>query len=143
MNGKMFHISDVLSIGTERLVSTRHMDGVYDVLNYMTQDDLTTLALLRASDKCLPYILKLYPWMGELDLNIFDMPDDWTKEQREDVISKWLEDLIVQYGEELVLYPVASEDWVSIDPVAEAINLIGEDKVVVIEVDNEEQDPTA
>jgi hypothetical protein len=32
MPTKQFHISDVLSITTGRLVSTRHMTGVYDLL---------------------------------------------------------------------------------------------------------------
>ncbi len=135
LNGRMFHISDILSIGTGRLVSTRGMDGVYSVLNYMTQDDLTTLALPIASDKCLPYIDKLYPWMAKLDLAIFDFPDGTSKEWVELVVSRWLEKLIVQYGEELVLYPIASEEWEHINPVDEAIKHIGEDKVVVIEVD--------
>jgi hypothetical protein len=35
-----FHLGDVLTITTGRLVSPRHMDGVYDVLNFMTGDNL-------------------------------------------------------------------------------------------------------
>jgi len=31
-----FHISDVLSITTGRLVSSRKMEGIYKILNHMT-----------------------------------------------------------------------------------------------------------
>lgn len=33
---RQFHISDILTITSGRLVSSRHMDGIYDILNYMT-----------------------------------------------------------------------------------------------------------
>ena len=40
MTTKTFHISDILSVTTEVLLSTRRMEGVHD--NWMTGDDLFT-----------------------------------------------------------------------------------------------------
>lgn len=51
-----FHIGDILSITTERLVSPRLIEGVYDILNYMTGDNLMTHQLPRASRHCAPYL---------------------------------------------------------------------------------------
>jgi len=48
MATKDFHISDILSITDGRLVSTRHMDGIYEILNFMTGDNLFTHQLPRS-----------------------------------------------------------------------------------------------
>lgn len=40
MTTKTFHLGDILTITTGRLVSPRHMEGVYDILNWMTGEDL-------------------------------------------------------------------------------------------------------
>lgn len=37
---KAFHIGDVLTVTTGRLVSPRHMYGVYEILNFLTGDRL-------------------------------------------------------------------------------------------------------
>ena len=63
-----FHLSDILSITTGRLVSTRHMEGVYEILNWMTQDDLFTHQLGRASEECAPILCTLYPELSETAL---------------------------------------------------------------------------
>ena len=47
-----FHIGDILSVTTGRLVSPRRMDGVYDILNFMTGDNLFTHQLPRAAREC-------------------------------------------------------------------------------------------
>lgn len=47
--GKRFHLGDVLSITTGHLLSPRHMEGVYEILNHMTGDQLFTHQLPRAS----------------------------------------------------------------------------------------------
>jgi hypothetical protein len=58
---KTFHISDVLSVTTGRLVSTRHMGGIYEILNWMTGDELFTHQLPRAMRQCVPLLLKSFP----------------------------------------------------------------------------------
>lgn len=60
MSVKDFHIGDILSITTGRLVSLNHIGGVYDILNFMTNDDLSIVQLLRAADECRPYLSEMY-----------------------------------------------------------------------------------
>jgi len=55
---RRFHIGDVLSITTGRLVSPRGIDGVYDILGYMTDDSPYTTQLGRFAEECLPYLEK-------------------------------------------------------------------------------------
>lgn len=64
MNTRKFHISDVLSITDVHLVSTRHMEGVYDILNFMTGQDLMTHQLPRAVGVCEPFLSEKFPLLG-------------------------------------------------------------------------------
>ena len=58
---KQFHLGDVLSVTSDFLLSPRKIDGVYDILNYMTGDDLYTHQLPRASKECKPWLLRKHP----------------------------------------------------------------------------------
>jgi len=69
---KKFHISDVLSVTTSRLVSTRHMEGLYDILGFMTGENLYTHQLPRASDQCSPVILLANPNLKDADVGLLD-----------------------------------------------------------------------
>lgn len=64
MREEIFPLGDVLSIVTGRLLSERHMGGVYEILNHMTGEDLYTHQLVRAAEVCKPALLKQFP---ELD----------------------------------------------------------------------------
>src|SRR3990167_6769223 len=55
---RRFHIGDVLSITTGRLVSPRGIEGIYDILGYMTDDSPYTTQLGRFAEECLPYLEK-------------------------------------------------------------------------------------
>lgn len=56
-----FHISDVLSATTGRPVSNRHMQAIYEILNYMTGDQLDIHQLPRARKGCEPGLRRQYP----------------------------------------------------------------------------------
>lgn len=55
---RRFHIGDILSITTGRLTSPRGMDGIYDILGYMTDDSPFTTQLGRFAEECKPYLEK-------------------------------------------------------------------------------------
>ncbi|KHE73167.1 hypothetical protein [Halobacillus sp. BBL2006] len=69
---KKFHISDILTIQTGKMLSIRNMEGVYDILNYMTEDSLHTHQIPRALDECQPYIKEQFPEFEEIDLSDVD-----------------------------------------------------------------------
>jgi hypothetical protein len=59
-----FHYSDVLSVSDGRLVSSRHIDGVYDVIGAITGEEVDTIDLLGFGDSAAAYLKKLYPVLG-------------------------------------------------------------------------------
>lgn len=52
MTSKMIPLGDVLSVTQDALVSRSHIGGVYEILNFMTGDNLFTHQLPRAAAEC-------------------------------------------------------------------------------------------
>jgi hypothetical protein len=143
---KNFHLSDVLTITTGRLVSTRHMDGVYEILNWMTDDNLFTHQLPRASRECAPVLCALYPSLSEESLAVEiqqladGMKDGDSKGDREALIAGWLNtirakvtDLPFRDGDFLPIPRLKDGQHLHIDPVEELGAMVGDDKVIVVE----------
>jgi hypothetical protein len=70
---KAFHVSDVLTITTGRLVSRNGVSGLYKILNFLTGDNLFTHQLPRALDEVsvvlkprFPELLPLHPRLAAL-----------------------------------------------------------------------------
>jgi len=53
---RRFHIGDILSISACRLASPRGMEGIYDILGYMTDDSPFTTQLPRFIEECSPFL---------------------------------------------------------------------------------------
>jgi hypothetical protein len=85
---RQFHIGDILSITTGHLVSPRHIEGVYDILNFMTRDNLFTHQLPRASRECAPHLLRQHPMLDHVDASGVNA-DNWRA---------WLDAQIVKFG---------------------------------------------
>lgn len=116
---KEFHLGDVLSVTTSRLVSPRHMDGVYAVLNFMTGDNLFTHALPRARDEMAPVIFDQHP-----QLMVVDTSGVTTENWR-----GWLDEQVAKFGEKVTL-TAAPAEHLALNPLDEPI-LDGKDAVVV------------
>lgn len=118
---KPFDISDVLSITHDRLVSTRHIEGVYDILNFMTGESLFTHALPRAAEACKPALLAQFPELA--------------KESSEHVnttnYKEWLQEMRVQHGDVFLVKPLDADRYVPMHPLSEPI-LDGK-KVITVE----------
>lgn len=65
MKTKTFHVSDILSVTTGRLVSTRHMEWVYDILNFLTGCNLFTHQIPRACEACASYLIQTFPELSK------------------------------------------------------------------------------
>jgi hypothetical protein len=111
MNTKTFHLGDILSITTGRLVSPRHMDGIYDILNWMTGDNLFTHQLPRAVDECQEPLLAQHP-----DLAAITPPENFGGKE---TVDRWLAEQVAAYGETREVTPLAADEHSSIDPLAE------------------------
>ena len=117
---QLFHISDVLSVTTERLVSSRHMDGIYEILNFLTGDNLFTHQLPRAMDECRPWLRSTFPNLmkdsPEMPERLADLDRriNATQQDREHIamaIRDWIEDLRIamKLPERLPVYELGAD----------------------------------
>jgi hypothetical protein len=131
MSTKRFKLGDVLSITTGVLLSEDRMGGVYNILNFMTGDNLFTHALPRAADVCKPVLLNQFPQLVNVESDP-SWPKDgeaWEVIAVADNCGELVKTLAVTFGEWFDVEPLS--EWVSRDPIAELIDMVGADKVVV------------
>lgn len=93
-----FRLSAILSISDGRLFGT--MDEVYSILNFMTGDDLTTIALVPAAEQCKPALLAQHPQLAEFK------PDNVTPNNYLALLAGAYE----KFGKELDVQPLACWD---------------------------------
>lgn len=110
---KSFHIGDILSVTSERLVSLDHIGGVYNILGWMVNDDeLMTHQLPRVSDECAPLLRDLFPDLAAIDVNGATITS-------EAECVAWLASLEPMYGTHRDVPRLPREDHTEIDPIAE------------------------
>lgn len=108
---KRFHLGDVLSITTGRLLAPDGMAGVHAILDYMTGDTLFTHQLPRALRECAPELLRQHPWLADIV-----EPAEFTGRAQ---VEEWLAARVVQHGEHVDVTPLARGDHTYIDPLQE------------------------
>lgn len=129
---KAFHIGDILSITTGRLVSPRHMEGVYEILNYMTGDNLFTHQLPRASNECKPHLLRQHPKLADADVSPLDkLADDTAPDARRSLIDGWMRMQVAAFGETLLVEPIPQDDHERKNPWDELVEMRGSDEGVI------------
>ena len=141
---KAFDISDVLSVTTGRLVSSRHMDGIYDILNFLTGDSLDTHQLPRAMEECEPWLRTTFPQLfgdnpviqkalSELD-GLMDESDD--RPERGAKIAEWVEVLRgrLNLPASLPVYEMGADMHTHSDPVEEAQAMAGDKRVIALDL---------
>lgn len=121
---KLFHLGDILSITTGALVSKRHMEGVYDILNFMTRDNLFTHQLGRAANECKPALLAQHPQLAAIT------GDGITPEN----FKEWIEAQCSEFGEELMVQQLPEHAHEVIDPMSELAEKVHPDKIVTVRV---------
>ena len=123
---RTFHLGDVLSITTGRLVSPRHMEGIHDILDWMTGDSLFTHQLPRAMDECQGPLLAQHP-----DLAAIEVPDDFGGEEG---VRSWLAEQVAVYGETREVAPLNAADHTRIDPITELRQMRPDAEIVTVVV---------
>jgi hypothetical protein len=133
-DSRSFHISDVLTITSGRLLSTRHMDGLYDILGFATDSSPFTHQLPRLCDEVEPYLRAEHPELAKVEV-----PETFAGETRDEVkasVDAWLETLYPTFGTEVIVHRIPAEAHQSINPLRELIDKMGPDKVVVVATDS-------
>ncbi|HRH68835.1 MAG TPA: hypothetical protein PLB89_04940 [Flavobacteriales bacterium] len=142
MSTKKFSLGKVLSITTGRLVSENHIDGVYEILNHMTGQSLFTHQLGMAMEKCKPVLLQAFPELALADLRSSnDSLDTWiakdSTQQKTEAIKMWLVELRQLNPTIRAEYDVPTlENWEYSDPIQSAIDMVGADRVLAVQMGN-------
>lgn len=110
---RAFPLADVLSVTTGRLLSARKMDGLTDLLNWMTGDDLEIWQLLRAADEARPALIAQHPFLADLQ-----PPAGLSKLG----LHMWLTTAILKTGGMPTVRPLT--DWVHQHPVQEFVDRV-------------------
>jgi hypothetical protein len=126
MTARAFHLGDVLTITTGALVSPRHIDGVYDILNWMTGDSLFTHQLPRAMDECQGPLLAQHP-----DLAAITLPDFGDGKA---AVYAWLAGQVAVYGETRAVAPLDPADHTRMDPITELRKMAPHAEIITVEV---------
>jgi hypothetical protein len=96
---KEFHLGDILSVTTGRVVSPRGMRGMCDILGYMTGETTVSrqFEFARTVGECAGPLLKQHPALADVRL-----PDGLDSETAE----AWLASQVVRFGERLPVSPL-------------------------------------
>lgn len=138
-----FHLGDILSITTGRLVSPRHMDGIYDILNFLTDDNLFTHQLPRVCREVAPWMREQYPdlfpgnrlvdfWIEAMDRAAELAGED--KEKRNVAVQMFIEHIRSAFNLETML-PVKrmpKNQHTSINPFEELSAMVGDERIIAV-----------
>jgi hypothetical protein len=106
---RIFDLSDILTITTGKLVSTRGMEAVYDILNYMTGEQLFTHQLPRAMRVCGPALLKQHPQLRDVVADGVDGSN----------CRAWMEQQRKKHVDFLLIEPLGPGEYTAQDPILE------------------------
>jgi len=110
---RTFPLADVLSVTTPSLLSRHGMEGLTELLNHMTGDDLKPWQLLRAADEAAIALCAQHQFLASLQPpQGADKPD----------LYAWLVEAERTHGEEIPVTPLA--DWNRQDPNVELLDRI-------------------
>lgn len=136
METKRFPLDEVLSIVPGNLVAVRHIDAVYDILNWMTNDELFTHQLPRAANECRPWLLEWFPELAEAVAMVPELKNAIEGKLREElpaVCAAWVKSVLerTQCKPFYDVPRIPREDHQVKNPIAEAVEMFGADKVAV------------
>ncbi len=142
MQTKEFHLGDVLSITTDYFASPRYMDGIRDILNFMTGaelgDELFDYQLPRARKACRQHLLEQFPQFAELEMDpaiaeiretirvAGESNESW--DETKTLVASWLAKQVARYGETFVVRPLPEGVYIKLNPIMEAALIIGNSK---------------
>lgn len=112
---RRFHLGDILTVTTDKFLAVKGVDGVYDLLGFMTGDSVATHQWPRLSDECAPRLLEQHPELAQI------VVPDWPERVAPGTVWAWLAEQTARYGETLPVTPLAAVDHTSIDPITELI----------------------
>ena len=127
MEKRTFTLGQILSITTGYLLAENQIKDVYEIVDYLTGVQHWTHQLPRACKVCRVEVFKQHPELEKVDTS------DYQKE-------KWKEWLAKQreiFGDSFELTPMPPGEYEAVNPVKEAVEMVGEDKVLLVGIQEE------
>lgn len=121
MTTKPFHLGDILSAMTGKLVSPRGLDGMYETLAYLAGGPVWTHQIPRVCREAGPAILAQHPALAAVNASGVT-PENWRA---------WLAEQVSVYGEWLDIATMTADQYARIDPVSELAEMVGPGRIVV------------
>ena len=119
-----YNIETILSITHNKLLTD--LDSVYQILNFMLDDNLFTHQLPRACRFAKKFILAEYSQLDEWEL--FD------KQVTPENYKQYIEKAKSMFGEELEIHKVASGVWTYKSPMEELKEYFGEENIIEVQL---------
>lgn len=108
---KSFHISDLICVSHGRLVSSRGMEGVYDILSHMAGTNLYTHQLPEVGRQAEPVLREAHTFLNDIEV-----PEIHSEEEA----TAFIAEMVDKHGEYFAVSPLAV---VSIPTFFEAVDL--------------------
>ena len=141
---KTFPLRVILTVTTDRLL-TEPKDGgngigdLYAILNHMTQDNLFTHQLGRASEECKPWLLRWYPELAACGVDkSMDSLDRWLNADRvggSEAVRMWLTELKMMFPnlrDEYEIGQLPADDHEVKDAFDELVEMRGTDELIIL-----------
>lgn len=129
---RFFHFGDILSVTTDYLLSPRKIGGVYDILNFLTGDNLFTHQLGRAAERAKPYLLGEYPEPLVILTGLTHEAKRSLGEEWGSRCENWLIGLCSKHGDGMEIAPMPAGQWLRIDPLKELSAMVGEERIIPV-----------
>lgn len=123
MTTKTFHVGDILSVITGRLVSSDGMDGVYAICSHLAGEPALTHQLPRIIREAEQPLREAFP-----DLATVSVPDDLAGM---DAVRAWLNLVVAEHGATRDVAPLGI-NHTPIDPIAELLMLRTDAEIIAV-----------
>jgi hypothetical protein len=131
---RSFHLGDLVSVVTGRLVSPDHVGGVYAVCDYVTGQAHMTRQLPRACDMVKPWLIEQHPWLTDIVVPEFDMPAGVSRDDAKRIVGEWLAGPVARYGEMHAVTPMPFGMYVGREPIAELREMAPRAQIIAVEI---------
>ncbi len=112
-NERNFDLGTVLTITSGRLFT--NMDNVYDILNYLSNDEIYTHQIPRVMKVAQVHVLGRYPQLDGVGKDVII--------NSEQDVKAFIDEQKGIYGDSFGLSPMTEEMYQHIDPIEEAIDM--------------------
>jgi len=119
---RMFGLGAILTVTTDRMLA-HDIGDIYELLNFMTGDNLFTHQLPRAAGECKPALLEQHPLLA--DIAVPDLPDP-------DAYMAYLAGLEGTYGAELAVTPLPDDAHTHINALTELADMMPGKHIIAV-----------